>query len=190
MPLINESRILVMATHGFAPAELEKPVQQLKAMGATVSVAAPDAGQIKGWKRGDWGAPVDVDLTLDKVKVEDYDALVLPGGVMNADKLRSNVRALAILRAFLDAGKIVAAICHGPLLLVEVDAVKGREVTSYPSVRTDLVNAGGRWVDKPVVVNGGVITSRNLGDVDAFVAKIIEVVEAGSEPAGRSRGFS
>lgn len=177
MSLINKSRILIMATHGFEQSELEKPLEQLKAAGAKVEVAAPEAGEIRGWKGGDWGNPVAVDLTLEAVKVADYDALVLPGGVINPDKLRLNDKALAIIRGFLVAKKPVAAICHAPWLLVEVDAVKGRQVTSYGSIRTDVVNAGGRWVDKPVVADDGIITSRNPGDIDVFVAKIIVEVE-------------
>ena len=179
MPSINKSRILIMATHGFEQSELVKPLEQLKAKGAKVEVAAPEAGQIKGWQDKNWGTPVDVDLTLDAVQVADYDALVLPGGVMNPDKLRINDKALAIVKAFIESGKVVAAICHAPWLLVEVGAVKGREVTSYVSIRTDVVNAGGRWVDRQVVTDQGMITSRHPGDTDAFVAKIIEEVEEG-----------
>ncbi len=155
MPSINKSRILIMATHGFEQSELVKPLEQLKAKGAKVEVAAPEAGQIKGWQDKNWGPPVDVDLTLDAVQVGDYDALVLPGGVMNPDKLRINDKALAIVKAFVESGKVVAAICHAPWLLVEAGAVKGREVTSYISIRTDVVNAGGRWVDRHVVDGPG-----------------------------------
>ncbi len=125
MPSINKSRILIMATHGFEQSELVKPLEQLKARGARIDVAAPEAGQIRGWQDNDWGAPVDVDLTLDDVKVGDYDALVLPGGVMNPDKLRINDKALAIVKAFVESGKVVAAICHAPWLLVETGDGQG-----------------------------------------------------------------
>lgn len=179
MPSINNSRILIMATHGFEQSELEKPLQQLKAKGARVDVGAPESGEIKGWRHTDWGSPVKVDLTLDEVKVDDYDALVLPGGQMSPDTLRIDNKALAIVKAFVESGKVVAAICHGPWLLVETGAVKDREVTSYISIRTDVINAGGRWVDKQVAADEGIITSRHPGDIDAFVAKIVEEVEKG-----------
>ncbi len=180
MPSIAKSRILIMATHGFEQSELVKPMELLKAKGAKVDVAAPEAGDIRGWEKTDWGTPVDVDLTLDNVAVRDYDALVLPGGVMNPDKLRTNDKALAIIKAFLESGKVVAAICHAPWLLIEAGAVRGREVTSFASIRTDVINAGGHWVDKEVATSEGIITSRNPGDIAAFVTKIIEEVEEGA----------
>jgi protease I len=180
MASIDKSRILIMATNGFEESELFKPLEQLRAKGAKVEVAAPEAGRIKGWQKGDWGRAVDVDLTLERVAVKDYDALVLPGGVMNPDKLRVNDKALAIIKAFLESGKVVAAICHAPWLLIEAGAVKGRQVTSYQSIRTDMINAGGRWVDKEVATDEGIITSRHPGDIDAFVAKIVEEVEEGA----------
>jgi deglycase len=179
MPAIASSKILIMATHGFEESELFKPLEELKRRGATVHIAAPEAGDIKGWRHRDWGKPVPVDLTLGEVRVGDYDALVLPGGQMNPDTLRINDDALAIIKAFLDSGKVVAAICHAPWLLIEAGAVKDRELTSYISIRTDVINAGGRWVDSQVVADQGIVTSRHPGDLDAFVDKIVEETEEG-----------
>jgi protease I len=179
MPAIENSKILIMATHGFEESELFKPLEELKVRGAIVQVAAPEAGEIKGWRHKDWGKSVPVDLTLEEVKVGDYDALVLPGGQMNPDTLRVNDDALAIIKAFLESGKVVAAVCHAPWLLIEAGAVRDRELTSYVSIHTDVINAGGRWVDSQVVADQGIVTSRHLGDLDAFVAKIVEEVEEG-----------
>ncbi len=182
MTAIKDARILIIATDGFEQSELEVPRDQLKAAGATVTVASPSGDQICGWDKDDWGRPVPVDEAISAVSASNYDALVIPGGQINPDKLRVDKQAMAVVRDFLDSGKPVAAICHGPWLLVEADALRGRDVTSYHSIRRDVENAGGKWVDKEVVVDKGLITSRSPDDLDAFVKKIIEEVAEGPHP--------
>ena len=179
MAKIEQAKILIVSTNGFEQSELMEPLSKLREKGATVHVAAPEAGEIRGWDNKDWGKSVAVDRTLSDVDIADYDALVLPGGQMNPDILRLDDDALKIVKDFVDSGKPVAAICHAPWLLVEVDAVRGREVTSYPSIKIDVINAGGNWVDQEVVVDNGIITSRNPNDLPAFIAKIVEEVEEG-----------
>lgn len=179
---IKDARILIIATDGFEQSELEVPRDRLKQAGAKVTVASPSGDQICGWDKEDWGRPVPVDSAINAVSINNFDALVIPGGQINPDKLRTDKQAMAVVREFLDSGKPVAAICHGPWLLVEADALRGRDVTSYHSIRRDVENAGGNWVDRDVVVDQGIITSRSPDDLDAFVGKIIEEIAEGRHP--------
>lgn len=179
MTTLDGKKIAILATDGFEQSELEQPLQELRKAGAHVDVITPgDATSIKGWDQKDWGRSVDVDVALSRADHGDYDALVLPGGQMNPDVLRADADAVAFVRAFGDAGKPVAAICHGPWLLVESGLAKGRKVTSWPSVKTDLVNAGAQWEDAEVVVDGNLITSRKPDDIPAFNAAIVKAVAA------------
>ena len=181
MTHIAGKKIAVLTTNGVEQVELTKPLEAIKAHGGTPAVVSPEEGQIQAMK-SDWehAEHFDVDVPLASADPTDYDALVLPGGTLNADTMRIDEAAQAFVKAFFDAGKPVAAICHGPWILTEVGVLAGRTVTSFPSLRTDLVNAGAEWVDEPVVVSNGLVTSRNPGDLDDFNRSFLELV-AGSE---------
>jgi|SRR6185437_1339477 len=174
MASLNNRKVAILTEEGFEQVELTSPKEALEKAGATVHIVSPKTGKIKAWNHTDWGIEVQVDKQLSEVNPDDYDALVLPGGVLNPDKLRQNKQAVAFVSAFLDEGKPIAAICHGPQTLIETGMMGGRTLTSFPSLQTDLKNAGARWVDQEVVVDNGLVTSRKPADLDAFNAKAIE----------------
>ena len=177
MSRLSDARVLIVATDGFEESELFGPLQILRDRGAEVKLASPDLKPIQATVHDDPGKTIRPDLTIEDVRVEDYDALILPGGVRNPDQLRTNKAAIELIRAFADAGKPVAAICHGPWLLVEADLLRGRTATSWPSIRTDMKNAGAIVVDQPAVTDGNIVTSRNPDDVPAFTEAVIVLIE-------------
>lgn len=179
MGKIEGKRVAILAADGFEQSELLVPKQRLEEAGAKVDIISLKTGEIWGWQKGDWGESVPVDRTIDAVKTDEYDALVIPGGVINPDLLRSDEDAVQLVRDFYQAKKPIAAVCHAPWVLVEAGLAKSRKMTSYHSMATDVKNAGANWVDREVVVDQGVITSRNPGDLEAFSAKIIEEIGEG-----------
>ncbi len=174
---ISNSTILIVATDGFEESELFGPLRILGDRGAEVKLASPDLKPIQATVHDDPGKTIRPDLTVDQARAEDFDALILPGGVRNPDQLRTNKAAIDLIRAFAGAGKPIAAICHGPWLLVEANLVRGKTATSWPSIRTDLRNAGANVVDQPAVTDGNIVTSRNPDDVPAFTEALIRLVE-------------
>ena len=166
--------VAILATDGVEQVELAEPREALDDAGATTTLIAPKAGKIKAWQHDHWGDDLTVDLALDQARPDDFDALMLPGGVMNPDRLRMDQRAVNFVRAMFNAGKPVAAICHGPWLLVEADVVRNRSLTSWPSLKTDLRNAGADWSDQEVVTDMGLVTSRKPDDIPAFNRKMLE----------------
>lgn len=176
---LDGKRVAILVSNGFEQVELTEPRRALLDAGAEIDIVSPEEGTVRGWQKTDWGTEFDVDTPLADADAESYDALLLPGGVMNPDKLRQNERALEFVRGFFSAGKPVAAICHAPWLLIEAGVVRDRHVTSYPSVRTDLENAGARWQDSEVVVDAGLVTSRNPDDIPAFNRKMLEEIAEG-----------
>lgn len=173
---LSSRRILIMATDGFEQSELEVPLERLQDAGADIDIASIDLGDITGWDEDDWGDDIEVDLKISDVDIDDYDALVLPGGQINPDLLRVEKDAVALIRDFAATGKPVAAICHAPWLLIEAGLVKGRRVTSYKSIRTDVANAGADVVDEAVVIDGNIITSRCPDDLEAFCDAIVKML--------------
>jgi protease I len=181
MPLIPDSRVLIVATDGFEEWELFGPREILQKRGAEVVLASPKRDPIQATVHDDPGKTVRPELTIDEALADDFDALILPGGVRNPDHLRMNVKAIALIRDFARQGKPIGAICHGPWLLVEADLLRGRTATSWPSIRTDLKNAGANVVDEPAVTDGNMVTSRNPNDVEAFTNALIDLIENAPE---------
>lgn len=179
MQTLNDKKVAVLVTDGFEQSEFEQPVAALKEAGATVEVISLKSGNVKAWSDKNWGDEFPVDKTVADADAHDYDALVLPGGVMNPDKLRMDEQAVAFVGGFFEDDKPIAAICHGPWTLIETGELKGRTVTSYPSLKTDLTNAGANWVDQEVCVDNGLVTSRNPNDLPAFCRKMVEEIAEG-----------
>lgn len=179
MKSLQGRRVAILTENGFEESELISPMQALKAAGAEVDIVSPREGNVRGWNDGNWSIEVPVDVKITDADPEEYDALVLPGGVINPDLLRRNMDCISFAKEFLQEGKPIAAICHGPQLLIETGMLNGREVTSLPAIKTDLINAGARWYDKEVVVDAGLVTSRTPKDLEAFNAKMIEEIAEG-----------
>ena len=178
---LQGKKVAILVTDGFEQVELTEPRKALEQAGAEAHVVSPAKGTVKGWNHTEWGDKLPVDVPLDQANAEQYDALLLPGGVMNPDKLRMNPTAVGFVKAFFDARKPVAAICHGPWTLIEAGVVRGRRMTSYPSIKTDLKNAGAEWMDQEVVVDQGLVSSRKPDDIPAFNQKMIETFAEGRD---------
>lgn len=186
---LSGKHVAILVTDGFEQVELEEPRRALVEAGATTSIVSPRETKVRAWDEDDFGDEFDVDLPLRRAAAAKFDALLLPGGVRSPDELRTNPEAVAFVREFFAAGKPVAAICHGPQLLIEADVVEGRKVTSFPSVRRDLINAGANWVDEPVVTDRGLVTSRKPDDIPDFNTKMIEEFAEGIHPQGIDERF-
>jgi len=171
---LADKKLAILVADGFEQVELTEPRAALEKAGAKTEIVSPAKGKVKGWDTKEWGEELPVDRPLDAADAGDYDALLLPGGVMNPDHLRRNVKAQQLVKAFFDQGKPVAAICHGPWTLIDAGVARGRKMTSYESIQTDLKNAGVEWVDREVVVDGNLVTSRKPDDIPAFNRAMIE----------------
>ncbi|HSQ45028.1 MAG TPA: type 1 glutamine amidotransferase domain-containing protein [Ginsengibacter sp.] len=179
MENLKSKRVAILTENGFEEVELTSPKKAMEDAGIQVDIVSPQAGKVKGWNHDHWSIEVPVTIEVSKANPEDYDALMIPGGVINPDKMRINEDCIQFAKEFLNSGKPVAAICHGPQLLIETDMIKGKRMTSFPSLKTDLENAGVKWEDKEVVVDEGLITSRSPKDLDAFNKKLLEEIAEG-----------
>jgi len=180
MPNLAGKKVAILSDNGFEEVELTSPKKALEEAGATVHIVSAQEGKIKAWDQDHWSIELPVDIALSDAQSDNYDAIMIPGGVINPDKMRANEKYVRFAQEFLEAGKPVAAICHGPQLLIETGMVSGREMTSYPSIKTDLTNAGANWQDKEVVTDNGLVTSRSPKDLEAFNKKMIEEIAEGN----------
>ncbi len=179
MKSLKGKRVAILTENGFEESELTSPKQALENAGAKVHIVSPRKDEVKGWKDGNWSITLPVDVSVSEADSDEYDALVIPGGVINPDLMRRDKDCIAFAKSFLEEGKPVASICHGPQLLIETGLLDGREMTSFPSIKTDLVNAGVTWHDKEVVVDKGLVTSRSPKDLEAFNRKMLEEIAEG-----------
>jgi protease I len=189
---LRNKRVAAIVDNGFEQVELTEPKKALEAAGAKVDIVSPQTAKVKGWQHTEWGDEFPVDRPLAEARADEYDALLLPGGVMNPDKLRMNPDAVRLVRGFVESGKLIAAICHGPWTLIEAGGVKGRSMTSWPSLQSDLRNAGAAWIDQEVVVDNGLVTSRKPDDIPAFNRKMIEEFAEGrhGQPGAAERDLA
>ena len=190
MAKLDGKRVAILVAEGFEQVEMTGPRKALQEAGAQTKIVSPAKGEVQGWNHFDKADKFPVDVPLDQARAEDFDALMLPGGVANPDQLRMNPKAVQFARSFFDAGKPIGVICHGPWTLIEAGVVEGRTMTSWPSLKTDLENAGAEWVDREVVVDHGLVSSRNPKDIPAFSRKIVEEFAEGSHGRGLSRNAS
>lgn len=185
MQQLNGKKVAILVANGFEQVELTEPKKALDEAGAKTQIVSPEKGKVKGWQHTEWGDEMPVDVPLAQARADEFDALLLPGGVMNPDHLRRNPEALRFVKAFFDAGKPVAVICHGPWTLIDAGVARGRKMTSYETIQTDLKNAGVNWVDQEVVVDGNLVTSRKPDDIPAFNRAMVELFARAEVPAGR-----
>ena len=185
MQQLNGKKVAILVANGFEQVELTEPKKALDEAGAETRIVSPEKGKVKGWRHTEWGDEMPVDVPLSQARAGEFDALLLPGGVMNPDHLRRNPEALRFVKSFFDAGKPVAAICHGPWTLIDAGVARGRKMTSYETIQTDLKNAGVHWVDQEVVTDGNLVTSRKPDDIPAFNRAMVELFARAEVPAGR-----
>jgi protease I len=184
--MLNGKKVAILVAEGFEQSEMVEPRKALEQAGAQTQIVSPAQGEVQGWKHFDKADRFQVDVPIDQARADDYDALLLPGGVANPDQLRTNPKAVQFARQFFDSGKLVGVICHGPWTLIEAGVVKGRTMTSWPSLKTDLQNAGAKWVDQEVVTDKGLVSSRKPDDIPAFSRKLIEEIGEGQHARRRA----